>query len=227
MCFSATASFTASLVLIPMGTYCVSLVRREKRPYILFALIPLLFGLQQFFEGFVWLGSLSTDSYRYSALTYLFFSHFVWLIWIPLSCYNVERDIFKKNIFSTLVFVGASLGLLMYVPILVNEDWMHAQTYNYSIKYNLRFVSDSYLPQKYLTVIYALVVVAPLLVASDRYLKILGAIVLFSFIISIIAFQYTFISVWCYFSAVSSTYILFMLIRKKEIQAIRPYWFSR
>ena len=56
MCFSATASFTTALVLIPVGVYCVNKATSLQKSYWLFALMPLMFGVQQFFEGVVWLG---------------------------------------------------------------------------------------------------------------------------------------------------------------------------
>ena len=52
MCFSATASYTAGVLLVGMGGVVLSRVR-EKRE-IAYAAIPLLFGIQQLSEGLVW-----------------------------------------------------------------------------------------------------------------------------------------------------------------------------
>ena len=53
MCFSATASFTAGSVLSAVGI--ATIMKAERKSEVPFAMIPLLFGVQQFIEGVVWL----------------------------------------------------------------------------------------------------------------------------------------------------------------------------
>ena len=54
MCFSATASFTAAAVLLPSGVLSVYRAWRGDRRYLALSALPLLFGLQQLFDGMVW-----------------------------------------------------------------------------------------------------------------------------------------------------------------------------
>ena len=55
MCFSATASFISGTALCVIG---VATLKQTKAPAeIPFALIPLLFGIQQLTEGVIWLSS--------------------------------------------------------------------------------------------------------------------------------------------------------------------------
>jgi hypothetical protein len=54
MCFSATANFVGSGVLGAVGV--VTLTKVKHRRELLFALLPTLFAVHQFIEGFVWLG---------------------------------------------------------------------------------------------------------------------------------------------------------------------------
>ena len=55
MCISAPVSFVASAVLFGAGVYALKQVK-EKRQYV-FASLPLLFSVQQFSEGIIWLSS--------------------------------------------------------------------------------------------------------------------------------------------------------------------------
>lgn len=83
MCFSAEASFTAAAVLVPAGAVTIYRAYRTNRQYLPIAALPLLFGLQQLFEGLVWTGNaLSSDSMveRYS-MAYMFFSWLAWPVW--------------------------------------------------------------------------------------------------------------------------------------------------
>ena len=53
MCFSPTASFSASAALAVIG---ILTLKKTSAPHqFLFAYIPLIFASQQFIEGFLWL----------------------------------------------------------------------------------------------------------------------------------------------------------------------------
>ena len=71
MCFSATASFTAGITLSALGV--ATLTQVSSRREILLGSFPLLFAVQQFSEGLVWLtlGQTSLSSIN-SLVTYSF-----------------------------------------------------------------------------------------------------------------------------------------------------------
>ena len=79
MCFSASASFGAAIVLSAIS---VSTIKKTQQPsQLYFAIIPLIFCLQQISEGFLWL-SLTNPSYAslQQPMTYifLFFAQILW-----------------------------------------------------------------------------------------------------------------------------------------------------
>jgi hypothetical protein len=53
MCFSPTASFVAGVAISTVGVATLKNVKNKRE--IPFALVPLIFGIQQIIEGFVWL----------------------------------------------------------------------------------------------------------------------------------------------------------------------------
>lgn len=213
MCFSATASFGVSGVLIPIGIYSLKKAIDLQKPYWAIALLPLVFGIQQAFEGLVWLeiepeGGGAT---RFAALGYMFFSHLFWLIWIPFSCYLVESNSNKRKLFFALIFIGATHGLLMYIPLLFRPDWLAVELVRHSIEYKAVLFYDEYIPRIVIRIIYAIIVLIPLLFVTDRCIRIFGAFIAASVVIATVYFGYAFISIWCYFAAVLSIYILLMV----------------
>ncbi|MBJ7450464.1 MAG: hypothetical protein JHC71_00100 [Blastococcus sp.] len=90
MCFSATASFTAGTALIAVGA--VTLHRAQGRKELPLAAIPLLFGLQQVSEGFLWVGLNNGLAGLQAWSTYIFslFSHVLWPRFVPLAFLLVE-----------------------------------------------------------------------------------------------------------------------------------------
>ncbi len=99
MCFSAEVSFGASAVLVTTGA--LTIVENKRNDQRFFAMIPILFGIQQFFEGWVWLalqGNGHEIMGEISKYGFLIFAQLVWPVWIPLSAYKLERNVKRKRL---------------------------------------------------------------------------------------------------------------------------------
>jgi len=71
MCFSAQASFTASAIIIATGAVCVK--KSTTAPQGILACIPLIFGIQQFTAGILWLSLSHPEMQRWNNLaTHIF-----------------------------------------------------------------------------------------------------------------------------------------------------------
>ena len=92
MCLSAEASFIAAAGLIPAGALSMARAYRTDRRYIPIAALPLLFGLQQAFEGMVWMANGNAILVERYSLAYMFFSWMVWPVWVPVSVYFLETE---------------------------------------------------------------------------------------------------------------------------------------
>ncbi len=55
MCFSASASFAVSAALLPVSAFTINYAWRYDKRYLALAAFPLMFGVQQAFEGVLWL----------------------------------------------------------------------------------------------------------------------------------------------------------------------------
>jgi hypothetical protein len=222
MCFSATASFVAAGVLVPAGVYCLKKSNELDRRYWALAMLPLLFGVQQFIEGGVWLALEGGEISAARGLSYgfLFFSHFLWLAWVPYSSYLTEDAPDRKRLFLMITGVGVVLGAYMYLPLLVMPDWVNVAIVKHSIDYDLVFVFDDLISQQQLTAIYGLVIFLPLLLSSDRYHRILGGMVFVAALVTWSLFDWVFISVWCYFAGLISSYIFFMIAHRVQVERL-------
>jgi hypothetical protein len=213
MCFSASASLTTSAVLIPTGIYCVRTALDRDRAYRAIACLPLFFGIQQACEGFIWLGIDGENPIQILrfALGFLFFSHFVWPAWIPLSALMLEEHPLKKKVLYALTAIGTLYGSMLYVPLVLNSDWLHLRVVNRSIDYQLKLVSDHIMPSQISVWFYVFLILIPLFMSSLRSLNILGVAIAASETLARFAFNYAFISVWCFFAALLSVYVFSIL----------------
>ena len=210
MCFSATASFTAGTALSAVGVVTMSKIRRKVD--ILFAAIPLLFGIQQLTEGFIWLSSQS--SALHTVMTYIFsvFSHVVWPTFIPLSILLMEKIVWRRKILSAFLVVGSIVSVYLLYFLITKP--IQAEIVGNSIAYN----SPHFYVVPMLAFYFASTCISCLF-SSHRFVNIFG---IFAFASAIIAYQFwalTFISVWCFFAAIMSLVIYFHLQSKEHMLA--------
>ena len=113
MCFSATASFTAGTALIAVGA--VTLHRSEGRNELPLAAVPLLFGLQQVSEGFLWVSLNNGLAELQSWSTYIFslFSHVLWPIFVPFAFLLVEAVRWRRRAIGVFLILGLGVGLYL------------------------------------------------------------------------------------------------------------------
>ncbi|MGB2580175.1 MAG: DUF6629 family protein [Minisyncoccia bacterium] len=220
MCFSVTASFVAGTALSAVGVVTIKKAKGRAsidtarhdsaESEILFASIPLLFGVQQFVEGAVWL------SFQYSAqifnhiatYAYLGFAYVLWPIFVPLSVGLLETDPHRKKILYEFQFVGLAVGSYLFYFIVSNP--VASQIVNKSIVYSM--------PEKYgvlLVGMYLLATCVSCLFSSHRIINILGVLIGVSFTITYSFYTASYVSVWCFFAAILSIAV-YLYFRERD-----------
>ena len=225
MCFSATVSYSATAVLVTTGLYAVQQARRLPVPYWMWAVIPVFFGFQQAFEGRVWqeLDAGNAGAAVPYALGFHFFSHFLWLWWLPLCSYLVEPGEIRKRVIGGCAIFGAFAGTLVFSFMLFHPEWMSVVVREHSIYYSFSvpYRSSIHLPITP-AALYALTVLMPLFISSHNKIKIFGGLLALSMMMTAEAYSYAYISVWCFFAAALSLYLVYMIRHVvAESQSIR------
>ncbi|HEY9646320.1 MAG TPA: DUF6629 family protein [Chroococcidiopsis sp.] len=214
MCFSASASFTASALLIPVGIYCMKTAFDKNSAYLPLAAMPLMFGIQQGCEGLVWSGinSQAHATARFGAFGFLFFSHCVWLFWTPWLALQLESDQTIQQICRIFAGVGALYGAFLYLPLLIHPDWLMVAIAHSSIDYQAKFLGDA-VPIVWSRLLYASTILVPLLISSNPNVKVFGTLITVFALLSYAAFNYAFVSVWCFFAALLSLHVVYILLK--------------
>jgi hypothetical protein len=200
MCFSASASFGAGVVLLVIGVASISKAKSPSQ--IVFASIPFIFAVQQITEGFLWL-ALSSPAFvqlrQVTTYNFLFFAQVVWPFWVPLAIYKLEKKETEKKTLLIFVLLGAVVSLylsycLLMFPIeakIISYHISYIQGYPASLKY-------------FVGILYIIATIVPPFFSSIKRMWMLGMTVLFSYIISTIFYTDYIISVWCFFASIIS-----------------------
>jgi len=213
MCFSAEVSFGASAILVTTGALAIAENKREDQR--LFAMIPFLFGIQQFFEGWVWV-VLQGNGYEtmgeISKYGFLIFAQLVWPVWIPLSALNLENNIKRKRLITYSLALGAGLALLLGYRMIAYD--VSASIREQHIFYQIgQFKSTNW----WSGIFYLLPALFPFIFLSYKRINVLGYLMLLMFVVSKVFYLRYMISTWCFFAAVLSIYILF-IVKKQNVQ---------
>lgn len=207
MCFSASASFGLGTALLIVGVATVwKVVTPSQLP---FAGIPLIFSLQQFTEGFLWL-SLTNASWQNSQqlLTYLFlvFAQVIWPFWVPFSIFLVEENVRRKKILIALTGFGSVIAL--YVIYALFNYTIDSHVSGKHVSYQINFPGNI---SKLSALFYFIPTIIPAFVSSVKSMIFLGIALLLSFVVTKLFYEEHVISVWCYFAAAISIVVIIVM----------------
>ncbi len=208
MCFSATASFVAGSTLLAVGAITIKRVKR--RADIPFAMVPLLFGIQQLTEGLIWF------SFRFNTLwlnvpatfVYSLFAYIFWPVYIPFVVKSLETVPWRRKLLSLFQLVGIAVGAyLLYFHL---QAPVTSQVVNKSIAY-----TAPHFETFWIIVFYFSATGISALFSSHTLVNIFGVLIFISAIVTYQFYSASFVSVWCYFAAILSI-VIYWYIRNNS-----------
>ena len=216
MCFSATASFAMGGALVPLGVLALIKARQLGPHWVPFAIYPLAFGIQQGFEGLAWIAINSGDDALLfcGSRGFLFFSHFFWPAFAPVSVWLSEPDPRRKRLLGWLSVIGVAYGALIYLPALVWPGWTIVEVVQHSLVYKTPALYEYPVFRVLTRVIYAAIVLGGLFLSTRPEIKLFACLIAASLAFTFVFYAYAFISVWCFFAAILSLYLLGVILRE-------------
>lgn len=202
MCFSPEADFAAGAVVAGIGAETLRHVHARRTLPV--ATLPLLFGIHQLVEGFVWLGlrgAVSPGVGDTAAEIYIVFAHGVLPALVPAGFMLLEPDRRRARRIAPLVALGLLLGayLLWQVtafPVVAREEAR-------CIDYVTHTPNDLFIG-----ILYVLATCGPALISSQQRLRRFGAISLIGVIVAAAVRFDELTSVWCVYVSLVSVLIL-------------------
>jgi len=212
MCFSAEASFAGGAIITVIGIATVTKVHKPSQ--LIFAMIPLFFGIQQFAEGVLWV-TLPNPEYigvqKFVTYFFLIMAQLIWPMLIPLSVLFMEENKKKRKFLWGLLVLGTSLALYYGICLLLFS--VDPKIVGYHIQYNPDFPESV---AKWAFAAYLIATITPLFVSSVKRIYILGVLMFLSCLVTAIFFTQFLTSVWCFFAAIISGVIFWILRDSKK-----------
>jgi len=202
MCFSPGADVVVGGIVVAIGADALRHVRAPKQ--IPIASLPVLFGLHQLDEAFVWWGlqgRVSSSIGRVSIWIYLLFALAALPALVPVAVLAIERSEVRRRVifaFSVLgIAVGVALGTAMF------RGSVNAVIEPHHIAYNVSALRQG----GAITRLYILAVCGALILCSYRDIAVLGLVNLVAVPVLLWLTVGGFISLWCLWAAIVSVVI--------------------
>jgi len=178
-----------------------TLKKTERKAEIPFAMIPLLFGIQQIIEGMLWLSFRFEAPLLKETTTYVFtlFSHVLWPIFVPFSIGLLETTAWRKKVIGAFLITGIAVGLYLLYSIV---KYPVVSEVNCHIVYALPHFHKIQVMALYLAA-----TCAGCFFSSHTMIKIFGVLALLLFMAAYWFATVAFFSVWCFFAAILSAVI--------------------
>jgi hypothetical protein len=216
MCFSASASFGAGTLLTVIGV--ASLKKATRTNEKAFASIPFLFGVQQISEGFLWL-ALSDPTFsplqEFMTYTFLFFAQIVWPFWVPLAIFLTDPKTKRKAVYYALILMGTTVSVYLAYCLITYP--VEASIMGAHIHYQQDYPTSISL---YGGILYVLATITPPFFSKLKYMWLLGASILISYIMTTVLYPNYLVSVWCFFASIISLAVYVVLVQMKKTTTI-------
>lgn len=217
MCFSATASFVSAGIIGAVGLAALSKARAPREWPL--AAVPLVFAAQQGVEGLLWLQlPVAPDGAATTALTYLYllFAEVLWPVYAPIACLLIEPNSRRRLAMAICLIVGVAVAIYYLQAILAAP---HAARI---VGHHVTYVTERDVSHLMGT-LYVVATGGVIALSSHRAMMALAAVVIVGAYVSYMLYWESFISVWCFFTAIASVIILtqFEWSHRRRLHALR------
>jgi len=207
--YFAVLNFTLSGAI---GLIGILTLRKVSTPNeVLFALLPLLFALHQFDEGFVWLGiggHINMRALEIAAGIFVYYAQGLLPFLVPLAIWLIEKDSYKRRVVGILTLLG--LGLAVYTMY-----GLATIPTSISVVNNTLYYRNPWTDNIYDASIYILTTCGSLMLSSSISIQLFGFLNLIGLTVIYLLRPYGFTSLWCLYAAVISGLLYFYFVERR------------
>jgi hypothetical protein len=212
--FFIVANFTLAGILLVIGLLTLRKVSHPAE--LVFASLPLLFGLHQFIQGFVWLGlyqMVSPHTLQVASTLFVFYAQAILPFWVPLAIWLLEPRGPRRHSLAVLLVVGALLMAYVAWGLLQQPTQVFIQ--DYSLVY-----FNPHTRHLWVALIYILTTCGSLIISRSVAIQLFGWLNLFGLLAVYFIAQYSFTALWCLYAALVSV-ILYLHFIERRIAFLR------
>lgn len=210
MCFSPEASFIVGAGITVTGV--LTLRKTTHWREWLLASLPLIFASQQFIEGLLWLVLLKGEmplAQHWLTQIYGSYAGVVWPVIASLGIIFIEDNNIRKSFMGLIILIG--LATVFSTLNILATGGFSAEIMNNSILYDYSQPINTYATKWS----YLIAIGGAFFLSSQPVIRWIGIVNVITFAISYYLYNVTYISVWCFFAAITSG-LIYIYFRDKQ-----------
>ncbi len=207
--YFAVLNFTLSGAIGLIGL--LTLQKASRPQEVLFAMLPLLFALHQFTEGFVWLGvggHISKRGLELAAGIFIYYAQGLLPFLVPLAVWLIEKVRWRRRLLGALTLLG--LGLASYTMYGLSTTPSTVSVINDTLYYNNPSTANIYV-----ALVYIVTTCGSLLLSSSISIQLYGLLNLIGLTLIYLWRPYGFTSLWCLYAAAISGLLYFHFVERR------------
>jgi len=207
--YFAVLNFTLSGAI---GLVGILTLRKVSTPNeVVFALLPLLFALHQFTEGFVWLGMggfIEQRALDIAAGIFIYYAQGLLPFLVPLAVWLIEKQLWRKNLLGILTLLGLALAVYTMYGLSIIPS-------SVSVVNNTLYYHNPWTANIYDALIYIITTCGSLMLSSSISIELFGLLNFIGLIIIYLLRPYGFTSLWCLYAAAISGLLYFHFVERR------------
>jgi len=207
--YFAILNFTLSGAIMFVG---ILTLRKVSTPNeVLFAMLPLLFGLHQFTEGFVWLGvggDIGKRALEMAAGVFIYYAQGILPFLVPFALWLIEKDGWRKKIIAIL----SAFGFFLSVYVMYGLATVPSSV---SIVNNTLYYYNPWTAHLWVALIYVMTTCGSLMLSSSVSIALFGLLNLIGLTLIYLWRPYGFTSLWCLYAAAISGLLYFYFVERR------------
>lgn len=216
MCFAPETDALVGGIVIAVG---VDALRHAEEPrQLVLAALPVLFGVHELTEAFVWWGVEGHVAYSVEEVAvwiYLLFAFAALPTLVPIAVGLVERSSTRRRVIGAFGALGVAVAVELTISMFRGQ--IGAASGGWHVAYSV----DALHFGGRLTGLYVIAVCGALLASSYRDLELLGALNLVVIPVLMWMTVSGFVSLWCFWAAIVSV-VIAMHLRRAQAHERRP-----
>ena len=110
---------------------------------------------------------------------------------------------------------GTALGLVLFVPHLLNPDWINVSINRNSLAYEGTMFLDYFMPRQLTYIVYLLLIIFPTLVSTYLHIRLFGLTLIAVVFIVYFFLVHAYISFFCLLAGMGTIHLIYIVLRNK------------
>lgn len=110
---------------------------------------------------------------------------------------------------------GLAFGLALYVPHLINPEWVSVTINRDSLAYEGTMILDYLMPRELTYVIYLFLIIVPPLVSRYLHMRWFALTIVAVVVVDILFLRYAYISFFCLLAGLGTLHLIYIILRNK------------